>query len=59
MVRRYIQDMEAQSVGAPATQTPVIDVSHLSKEQFDSFLTGGAYPSGTTLIRNGVQVPVP
>ena len=31
VVKRYIQDMEAQSVGAPATQTSVIDVSNLSK----------------------------
>jgi len=59
VVRRYIQDMEAQSVGAPATQTPVIDVSHLSKEQVQEAISKGFYPSGTTLIRNGVQVPVP
>ena len=29
VVKRYIQDMEAQSVGAPATQKSVIDVSNL------------------------------
>jgi len=58
VVRRYIQDMEAQSVGAPATQTPVIDVSHLSKEQVQEAISKGFY-RGITLIRNDVQVPVP
>jgi len=56
VVQAYIK---AQSVSAPATQTPVIDVSHLSKEQVQEAISKGFYPSGTTLIRNGVQVPVP
>ena len=59
VVKRYIQDMEAQSVGAPATQTSVIDVSNLSKEQVQEAISKGFYPSGTILKTDAGQITVP
>jgi len=56
VVQAYIK---AQSVGAPATQTPVIDVSNLSKEQVQEAISKGFYPSGTTLKTNAGQITVP
>jgi hypothetical protein len=56
VVQAYIK---AQSVGAPATQTPVIDVSNLSKEQVQEAISKGFYPSGTTLKTDAGQITVP
>ena len=56
VVQAYIK---AQSVGAPATQTSVIDVSNLSKEQVQEAISKGFYPSGTILKTDAGQITVP